>query len=66
MNFCQYCQASVDYGFICDACREGVQCPDKNNLSIVCKKFVAERIAEVENEARETSSKIPGWLRRAG
>ena len=64
MNFCTYCGTNVDYGFICDDCRDNVSC-DKNNLCDACKKFVAERTAEVENEARNTTSKVPGWLRRA-
>jgi hypothetical protein len=63
MNFCQFCGTNVDYGFICADC-ESVGCP-KDNLCDDCKKFVAQRIAEVENEARETTSKVPGWLRRA-
>jgi hypothetical protein len=65
MNFCQYCGTNVDYGYLCDDCREGVTCP-ANNLCIACKKFIAERIAQVEAEARDASSKVPSWLRRAG
>lgn len=63
MNFCQYCHATVDYGYLCDVCRDSVTC-DKNNLCIACKKFIAERIVQVEREAQEIATKTPGWLRR--
>jgi len=53
MNFCQYCGMNVDYGFICDECRIGVTCSDRDNLCDECKKFIAKRIAHVENEARK-------------
>lgn len=63
MNFCQYCRTNTDYGYICDVCRDNVSCP-ADNLCIACKKFIAERTAEVETEARNTTLQIPIWLRR--
>ena len=63
MNFCQYCQAPADYGYLCTVCREVVTCP-KDNLCMACKKFIGERIARVEKEAVETTSRLPYWLRR--
>jgi len=65
MNFCQYCGMNVDYGFICDECRLGVTCSDRDNLCDECKKFIAKRIAQVENEARKVTAQVPGWLKRA-
>jgi len=55
----------VEYGFICDVCREGVTCSDKDNLCDACKKLIAGRIVQVENEARKATAQVPGWLKRA-
>ena len=65
MNFCQFCHTNVEYGFICDVCREGVTCSDKDNLCDACKKLIAGRIVQVENEARKATAQVPGWLKRA-